>query len=76
MGIFGHWYVLLIILLAILVLVGPRALPHLGTLFGRRLKETKRASIEAGQAFKAEITDGETGTPDPASSPAPGEVEK
>jgi Sec-independent protein translocase protein TatA len=72
MGIFGHWYVLLIILVAILVLAGPRVLPRLGTLFGRRLKETQRASIEAGQAFKAEVTSGEARAPEPP----PGEVQK
>lgn len=72
MGIFGHWYVLLIIVAAILVLARPRMLPRLGTLFGRRLKETQRASMEAGRAFKAEVGDGQPDKPEPA----PGEAEK
>jgi len=56
LGIFGHWYVILILIVAFLVLVAPSTLPRLGVRFGKRVRETKDASVEAAQAFKDEVT--------------------
>ena len=56
MGIFTHWYVVVIILAIALLLVAPSVLPRLGRRLGRRMRETKDATVEAGKAFKAEST--------------------
>ncbi len=57
MGLFGHWYVIVILLVVLLLIVAPSTLPRLGVRFGRRVRETKDASIEAGRAFKDEVHD-------------------
>ena len=56
MGLFGHWYVIVIlVLLFILLVMAPSTLAKMGTRFGRRVKETKDATIVAGRSFKDEV---------------------
>lgn len=65
MGIFTHWYVVVIILAIALLLLAPSVLPRLGRRLGQRMRETKDASVEAGKALRDEATrttDGEAGS--------------
>ena len=55
MGLFGHWYVIVILALVLLLLVAPSTLGKMGVRFGRRVRETKDATIEAGRSFKDEV---------------------
>ncbi len=63
MGLFGHWWILVVIILAgVLIIAGPRLLPKLGEFLGRRGREIKGASVEAGTKFKEEVTKPGDGT--------------
>jgi Sec-independent protein translocase protein TatA len=72
MGIFTHWYVLVIVLAVALLLLGPSILPRVGRRLGRRVRETRDAGAATGKAFK-EAAAG-TGDPDrePRSESEPG----
>jgi Sec-independent protein translocase protein TatA len=71
MGIFTHWYVVVIILAVALLLLSPSLLPRLGRRLGRRVRETRDASVEAGKAFKKEARPPENTVEAPASEGAP-----
>jgi len=55
MGLFGHWYVILILIALVVLFAGPSVLPRLGAHLGRRMRETKMASQEAGRSFRDEF---------------------
>lgn len=52
---FGHtWVVVLIILVVLLILVGPRMLPKLGARLGRLARDTKEGAVEGTTNLIAE----------------------
>jgi Sec-independent protein translocase protein TatA len=71
MGIFTHWYVVVIILAIALLLLSPALLPRLGRRLGRRVRETRDASVEAGKAFKREARHPKNTVEAPGSEGAP-----
>ena len=66
MGIFGHWYVLLIILAIVLIVYGPGKLPEVGAAIGKAMREFRNASSD----LQDEIKRSTTGTPPDTSSAA------
>ncbi|MEA2645190.1 MAG: hypothetical protein QOE92_273 [Chloroflexota bacterium] len=58
LGIFTHWWILLIIIgLLVLLFVSPRALPGIGRRAGRKARETGEASVKAARNFKDEFSE-------------------
>ena len=52
MGLFGHWYVLLILLVLVLIIFGPGRLPEVGGAIGKGLREFRKASSELTDELK------------------------
>jgi sec-independent protein translocase protein TatA len=67
MGIFGHWYVLIIILAIVLIVYGPGKLPEVGAAIGKAMREFRNASSD----LQEEIKRGTTTEPSVESHPAP-----
>ncbi len=52
--IFGHWWVLIIVLVIVLIIWGPGKLPNLGSGLGRAIREfRKESSAEPGESKPA-----------------------
>lgn len=46
MGVFSHWYILLLILAIVLIVYGPGKLPEVGGAIGRAMREFRKASSD------------------------------
>jgi sec-independent protein translocase protein TatA len=67
MGVFGHWYILLIVLAIVLIVYGPGKLPEVGGAIGKAMREFRKASTD----LQEEIQRSTTPTPtDQANRPA------
>ena len=51
-GVFGHWYVLLIILAIVLIVYGPGKLPEVGGAIGKAMREFRKQSSEFTDEIK------------------------
>lgn len=51
-GIFGHWYVLFIILAIVLIVYGPGKLPEVGGAIGKAMREFRKASADLQDDIK------------------------
>jgi len=51
-GIFGHWYLLLIILIIVLIVYGPGKLPEVGGAIGKAMREFRKASSDLTEDIK------------------------
>jgi sec-independent protein translocase protein TatA len=51
-GIFGHWYVLVIVLAIVLIVYGPGKLPEVGGAIGRGIREFRKASNDLTDEIK------------------------
>jgi sec-independent protein translocase protein TatA len=45
MGMFGHWYILMIVLAIVLIVYGPGKLPEVGGAIGKAMREFRKASV-------------------------------
>jgi sec-independent protein translocase protein TatA len=52
MQIFGHWYVLLIVLAIVLIVYGPGKLPEVGAAIGKAMREFRKASTDLTDEIK------------------------
>lgn len=52
MGIFDHWYILVIVLTIVLIVWGPGKLPEIGGAMGRAIREFQKASAETRSALQ------------------------
>jgi len=52
MGIFGHWYVLIIVLAIVLIVYGPGKLPEVGAAIGKAMREFRNASSDIQEEIK------------------------
>jgi sec-independent protein translocase protein TatA len=66
-GLFGHWYILVLILVIVLIVYGPGKLPEVGGAIGKAMREFRKTSSDIQEEFK------KSATPDSstASPPAP-----
>jgi sec-independent protein translocase protein TatA len=69
MGIFGHWE-LLLILVVVLIIVGPGKLPQIGGAIGGAIKEFRKTTTE----IKDEVTQAAAPTEPKKESPEPSKV--
>jgi sec-independent protein translocase protein TatA len=51
-GIFGHWYVLIIVLAIVLIVYGPGKLPEVGGAIGKAMREFRKASSDLTEDIK------------------------
>jgi sec-independent protein translocase protein TatA len=51
-GLFGHWYVLVIVLAIVLIVYGPGKLPEVGGAIGKAMREFRRASTDLTDEIK------------------------
>jgi sec-independent protein translocase protein TatA len=63
----GHWYLILIILVIVLIIWGPGKLPDVGAGMGRAIREFRKASSETRDTFMNATTEHSAHT---ASTPA------
>ena len=70
MGIFGHWYVLLIILAIVLIVYGPGKLPEVGAAIGKAMREFRNASSDLQDEIKRSTTGSPADTSSSADRPA------
>jgi TatA/E family protein of Tat protein translocase len=59
---FGHWYVVVILLIIALIIFGPKRLPELGEGLGKAIKEFRKATTEMGNSFRDETRPSDTAT--------------
>ncbi len=69
MGIFGHWYILLIVLAIVLIVYGPGKLPEVGAAVGKAMREFRKASSDLQEEIQRSATPTPTQT-DQANRPA------
>jgi TatA/E family protein of Tat protein translocase len=69
MGVFSHWYILLLVLAIVLIVYGPGKLPEVGGAIGRAMREFRKASSD----LQDEI---QRGTSQPSPPPAPPVAER
>ncbi len=67
MGLFGHWYILVILLVIVLIVYGPGKLPEVGGAIGKAMREFRKASTDLQDEIKRSTTPTET---DQANRPA------
>jgi sec-independent protein translocase protein TatA len=56
-GIFGHWYVLVIVLAIVLIVYGPGKLPEVGGAIGKAMREFRKASSDLQENIKASTSE-------------------
>ncbi|TMD41688.1 MAG: twin-arginine translocase TatA/TatE family subunit [Chloroflexi bacterium] len=56
-GVFGHWYVLLLVLAIVLIVYGPGKLPEVGGAIGRAMREFRKASSDLQDEIKKSTTE-------------------
>jgi sec-independent protein translocase protein TatA len=52
MPLFGHWYVLVIVLAIVLIVYGPGKLPEVGSAIGKAMREFRKASTDMQDEIK------------------------
>lgn len=67
MGLFTHWYILVILLVIVLIVYGPGKLPEVGGAIGKAMREFRKASTDLQDEIKRSTTQTET---DQADRPA------
>ncbi len=62
---FGHWWIILLVLVIVLIVYGPGKLPEVGGAIGKGIREFRKASSELTDEIKKS-----TQPPEPPSGPA------
>jgi sec-independent protein translocase protein TatA len=71
MGLFTHWYVLLLVLAVVLIVYGPGKLPEVGGAIGKAMREFRKASTDLQEEIQRSATPSTTTTPSPTATPSP-----
>ena len=69
-GFFGHWYILVLILVIVLIVYGPGKLPEVGGALGKAMREFRKTSSDIQEEFKKSATPDSSSEQRPASGPA------
>jgi len=56
MGLFTHWYILVILLVIVLIVYGPGKLPEVGGAIGKAMREFRKASPDLQDEIKRSTT--------------------
>ena len=56
MGLFTHWYILLIVLAIVLIVYGPGKLPEVGGAIGKAMREFRKASSDLTEEIQRSAT--------------------
>jgi sec-independent protein translocase protein TatA len=56
MPFFGHWYILVLILVIVLIVYGPGKLPEVGGAIGKAMREFRKTSSDIQDEFKKSVT--------------------
>jgi len=67
---FGHWWIIAIVLVIVLIVWGPGKLPDVGAGMGRAIREFRHASTEARDAMSAEGHPAPQATPSVTAAPS------
>ena len=63
MPFFGHWYILVLILVIVLIVYGPGKLPEVGGAIGKAMREFRKTSSDIQDEFKKSVTPDSTTEP-------------
>ncbi len=69
-GLFGHWYILVLILVIVLIVYGPGKLPEVGGAIGKAMREFRKTSSDIQEEFKKSATPDSTTEPKATTSTA------
>jgi sec-independent protein translocase protein TatA len=61
--IFGHWYVLVILLVLVLIVFGPGRLPEVGGAIGKAMNEFRKASTDIQDDIKRSVSQDKPAAP-------------
>ena len=64
----GHWWIILLILVIVLIVYGPGKLPEVGGAVGKAMREFRKASSDLTEEIKRSATPSETGQNTPPAS--------
>jgi sec-independent protein translocase protein TatA len=70
-GLFGHWYILVLILVIVLIVYGPGKLPEVGGAIGKAMREFRKTSSDIQEEFKKSATPESTATTTTPTATAP-----
>jgi sec-independent protein translocase protein TatA len=70
-GFFGHWYILVLILVIVLIVYGPGKLPEVGGALGKAMREFRKTSSDIQEEFKKSATPDSTTEANATTSTAP-----
>jgi TatA/E family protein of Tat protein translocase len=70
-GLFGHWYILVLILVIVLIVYGPGKLPEVGGAIGKAMREFRKTSSDIQDEFKKSVTPDSTTEPKATTGTAP-----
>ena len=70
-GFFGHWYILVLILVIVLIVYGPGKLPEVGGALGKAMREFRKTSSDIQEEFKKSATPDSTTEPKATTGTAP-----
>jgi TatA/E family protein of Tat protein translocase len=70
-GLFGHWYILVLILVIVLIVYGPGKLPEVGGAIGKAMREFRKTSSDIQEEFKKSATPDSTAEPKATTGTAP-----
>jgi TatA/E family protein of Tat protein translocase len=70
-GFFGHWYILVLILVIVLIVYGPGKLPEVGGALGKAMREFRKTSSDIQEEFKKSATPDSTAEPKATTGPSP-----
>ncbi len=71
MGLFTHWYILVILLVIVLIVYGPGKLPEVGGAIGKAMREFRKASTDLQDEIKRSTTPTESDQTRPAGDTTP-----
>ena len=70
-GLFGHWYILVLILVIVLIVYGPGKLPEVGGAIGKAMREFRKTSSDIQEEFKKSATADSSTEPKATTGPPP-----
>jgi TatA/E family protein of Tat protein translocase len=70
-GLFGHWYILVLILVIVLIVYGPGKLPEVGGAIGKAMREFRKTSSDIQDEFKKSATSDASTEPKATTGTAP-----